>query len=556
MQKIKSILPPVLIILLFVTRYLGINWGLPFPLHPDERNMAVAIVNLRCTDLTTCFHPNFFAYGQLPLYLAYILIFLWKTIMRQLSIPISFVEATLALRLISATASVLIFFLALKLIRLITGSPHRLSNYLLLIFSPVLIQLAHFGTTESLLMLFYLLLIFFSWQRRRYLINQNQFLWRAAVVSGLAVATKISSLIFLVLPVLTLFWIVILQNQRNKQYLSLFFQLGLFGSYVLLIALIFSPYNFIDFSSFLTAFKYEVEVALGKIPVFYTQQFSASLPVIFQLVKIFPYALGGVSFVFFILGMIFLPWRGDYLLLRLAFFSYFLPTVGSWVKWTRFMAPIYPLMLIIAVLFFNNLQLVRQRILKNKHRMSLLFYIFEFLFIGFWIIPGAAYLNIYLQEDSRVKATRWINQNIPENAFLLQEAANVVNLPLVSEKRFQNEVFDFYNLDNDHNLQLQLAANLQQADYIIVPSRRIFANYTCETEQNKVNNLGYASFRCRQLAKRYPQLTDYYHALFSGQLGFVKIAEFSSFYFSDEQAEETWSVFDHPVIRIYKKISD
>jgi hypothetical protein len=52
--------------------------------------------------------------------------------------------------------------------------------------------------------------------------------------------------------------------------------------------------------------------------------------------------------------------------------------------------------------------------------------------------------------------------------------------------------------------------------------------------------------------------------LFDGKLGFKKVAEFSSyptiklfnrkiFEFKDEEAEETWTVFDHPVIRVYKK---
>ena len=51
--------------------------------------------------------------------------------------------------------------------------------------------------------------------------------------------------------------------------------------------------------------------------------------------------------------------------------------------------------------------------------------------------------------------------------------------------------------------------------------------------------------------------------LFNGRLGFEKIKQFSSYpklsflrlnlEFPDEDAEETWSVFDHPVIRIFKK---
>jgi uncharacterized membrane protein (UPF0127 family) len=65
----------------------------------------------------------------------------------------------------------------------------------------------------------------------------------------------------------------------------------------------------------------------------------------------------------------------------------------------------------------------------------------------------------------------------------------------------------------------------------------------------------------------YALLNKYYSDLFSGDSGFELVKEFSSypqlsfkllafsfqFPFPDENAEETWTVFDHPVIRIYKR---
>jgi len=84
--------------------------------------------------------------------------------------------------------------------------------------------------------------------------------------------------------------------------------------------------------------------------------------------------------------------------------------------------------------------------------------------------------------------------------------------------------FDFYN-----NYQAPaLAQSLALADYIFVPSRRVFLNY------------------------QYP----YYQSLFNGKLGFIKLIDFTPNYswpLISEQAEETWSVFDHPTIRIFKR---
>jgi hypothetical protein len=67
----------------------------------------------------------------------------------------------------------------------------------------------------------------------------------------------------------------------------------------------------------------------------------------------------------------------------------------------------------------------------------------------------------------------------------------------------------------------------------------------------------------QRLPKLFPVTSNFYIALFNGSLGFKQIQEFHSYpmlsignwkaEFPDETAEETWSVFDHPVIRIFKK---
>ena len=126
-----------------------------------------------------------------------------------------------------------------------------------------------------------------------------------------------------------------------------------------------------------------------------------------------------------------------------------------------------------------------------------------------------------------------------------------MDIPVLSQKskvknrNYQAISFNFYDLDESFRLQSELKNHLIKADYIFIPSRRLFANHP---------------------KAYYPLLMDYYDKLFSGKLGFKEIAEFNSYpkicllftdkclTFPDEQAEETWTVFDHPVIRIYKKV--
>ena len=69
----------------------------------------------------------------------------------------------------------------------------------------------------------------------------------------------------------------------------------------------------------------------------------------------------------------------------------------------------------------------------------------------------------------------------------------------------------------------------------------------------------------QKLPTQFPITSNFYNLLFSGKLGFKEVAEFNSFptlkignlklEINDERGEETWSVFDHPVIRIFKKVN-
>ncbi len=99
-------------------------------------------------------------------------------------------------------------------------------------------------------------------------------------------------------------------------------------------------------------------------------------------------------------------------------------------------------------------------------------------------VPGLAYLSIYQSPDVRFTASQWIYKNIPENSYILSETANVVDLPIKQNSNNQHPItnnyqyvsFNFYDLDADPQLQQRLKEHLKRADYIFVPSRRIFAN--------------------------------------------------------------------------------
>ena len=98
----------LILLLTFATRFIGLTWGNGYYFHPDENNMAIALSQLKLSDL----NPHFFAYGQFPLYLGFFSL-------KAINIPNDFNNSILILRFWSAIFSVLailvIYFISQKL---------------------------------------------------------------------------------------------------------------------------------------------------------------------------------------------------------------------------------------------------------------------------------------------------------------------------------------------------------------------------------------------------------------------------------------------------------
>lgn len=560
---------------LIYSRFINLGWGLPYPFHPDERNIADSLTSLTTADW---FNPHFFAYGQLTTYIGYSLIKLYNLVVGNVDPLISFSTATLALRLMSAVATIANSWLLYRLFRRYqpqeaSTMSERIVYYLFAlacIFSPFFIQFSHFGTTEAILMLIYTAITYILYTQLHLPEPQNWSLVWLGLLAGIAVAIKISSLSFLALPLLLLLYLY-WPLYKDQNLLKAFFAGVKIAGFTICFGILLSPYNLIDSDHFTQSFGYESGVALGKLTVFYTGAFIKTVPIAYQFVSIFPYALGWPMLILFVLGFLLLPFKREYNLLRLSFLLYFLPSSFVFTKWTRFLAPIFPIMVLISLLyvaytwngvrrFFHGRSIVRLNTLYS-------------ILLVVVLIPGVAYLAVYRTPDVRFQASDWIYRNMPLDAYILSETANVIDIPIQAPHtippatQYRNISFNFYDIDQDPSLLFQLRQHLSQAQYIFVPSRRIFANYSCElpepaTLSNQLADLGKEKDRCYYLAEKYPILRAYYNELFHTEVSFKKIKEFTVYpnislfghtfiEFPDEYADETWSVFDHPVIRIY-----
>lgn len=586
-----------LFFLLFYARFVGLDWGLPYPMHPDERNMAVALQQLNCKEFLTfnfqfsslrqCFNPHFYAYGQFPLYFGYIIITVWHVVTQRVQSPISFVEATLALRIISAVSSLINAYVLFKIFALfrpkfaLSLRMHWSVPAIMIIFQPYFIQFSHFGTTESILMLLYSVIIY---QLLIAIGNKKitgRTLFIVGLTMGMSTGIKVSSSLF-ALSVVFAYWYIMLYGANGRLFAKLFRFLGVVfmtGLCALVFFILTSPHNILSFSDFLGTVQYESAVATGAVRVFYTHQFESTRAILFQLEKVLPYVLGLPMFVLALCGFMFFTWRDVRMnFLRFAIVVFFVPTAFLYAKWTRFASPVFPLLTLFGLLCMDGLY--RSSNMKNMRRyikkisamqIQRLRMTMTIALTIVTLIQGVAYLSIYQNPDVRFRASEWIFENVPSYSYILSETANVIDIPLAvpgaGKKEWYPEAlvnFNYYDLDHNTDLQQELDMHLSRADYIIVPSRRIFANYAC-TDIIHHSPFAASKNKCALLSRQYYSLQEYYSALFSGTMPFRQVAEITSYpritlfgktilTLPDEGAEETWTVFDHPVIRIYKRI--
>ncbi len=160
-----------------------------------------------------------------------------------------------------------------------------------------------------------------------------------------------------------------------------------------------------------------------------------------------------------------------------------------------------------------------------------------------------AFQSIYTRDNPRVEASRWIYANVPPGSSITTEYwddALPLPLPGVSPSQYRIIPLDLYDPDSPEKVRRLVfggpgtAGGLADADYVVLASDRV---------RGSVPNL----------EAEYPATIRYYELLENGRLGFELVAEFTSrpslfgLSIDDSRAEESFTVYDHPRVRIYRK---
>ena len=535
--------------------------------------MAITNIDIARGD----YNPDFFAYGSFPIYMIYIVSkgdFTTSLLFGRL---LSAVFSTISLYLIYLITRNLLFSILLKDGQSIQKTNkieiYSILSVALAAFSPGLIQFAHFTTFESFLTFEYLLFTLLALK----LLNKPTFLNYIfiALIMGLAVGTKIISLFLVGIFLMIHFFIILKSRKKETNKLKFILKLPFkffnnklisAGLLSILIFILTNPFIFLDYQNFRGSLDYESSVARGTLPVFYTQQFLETIPFVYQFLYVFPSIISWPLTIFSLLSLLYLiiycfkyglkyifqnqsKNKLPIIVFTLVGLGYTLFHLTMYVKWSRYMVPSIPFLIIAFVLVLVNLSYKRHKLIRLLSKSTLI------VASVFAIVQGLNFFTIYLKPDPRLEAAQWMRENTNDGDSFAGEVYDIGMTAFngaVGNQRITE--YDYYNLDDGVNDQSELNSLnqlMEESEYVIVPAERIYPT------------------RAR-LSETYPNGYQHYAQLFDGELGFVKVAEFTRttyledllnvrFYsgglFMPLNYDETFRVFDQPTVSIFKKTS-
>lgn len=174
------------------------------------------------------------------------------------------------------------------------------------------------------------------------------------------------------------------------------------------------------------------------------------------------------------------------------------------------------------------------------------------LALGALVVAGTyawafAFTRIYTRPHTRIAASRWIDEHVAPGAAIASEGRWDDDLPLpLPEHEAPDQVFRLLSLEMNGEDTPDKRAHMREvldgADYVVISSNRFYASLS-------------------RLPSRWPMSIEYYRALFGGRLGFTLAGDFTSppslgpLAFDDQRAEESFTVYDHPRVFVFRKTS-
>lgn len=505
-------------------------------------------------------------------------------------------------RLLIASLDTLTILLLYLLTRRIYNRAAGLLAAAFYAFTAQAVQLSHFFTMDPASTTFTVLAVLGAVQMVQ---DRN---WRAVVVAGvgagLAMAGKFSALPILAAPVVAailLGWDAQRRGRAEGYGAPAREQLvALLGAPVALLLagvtfFITSPYAVLDWENFAQATLIEQGAMVRGVADWpFTRQYRNTTPYLYFIEQQVRWGLGwplglvalaGTAYavshlitglIRFVVGWFRLQWSeqappplGSERLALIVVWSWVVPYFGITgaflAKFNRYMSPVLPFVMVFAAGLIWRLWTWQQaRATNEPHELEespspvrrwdgpriLAVTVASVGLLGglFW---SAAYVNgVYNREHPWSQAARWLYQNAPQGSVVLSEQWDdpppytVPGEPDLNMGAAGLNRIDWgpYEEDTAEKYEI-LKAKLREADFVWYSSKRIYDSVD-------------------ELPERYPMTIRYYEAMWSGELGFELAYEVTTpprlfgIEFEDRTADESWSLYDHPQVTVFRKVRD
>ncbi|MBN1933994.1 MAG: glycosyltransferase family 39 protein, partial [Anaerolineae bacterium] len=609
MDQKKQVNWALVIVLLVaaILRFYSLNWDEGQHTHPDERWIAMvapairlpATVPARLVDMLdprrSTLNPLWtpdgqdggqlrnFAYGHLPLYLHAFAGQAMSALGRQmLEWGESYHETaytmqslgeyggiTLVGRVLSALCDLGTIYLVFLLGRRIYNDQIGLLAAALVAFAVMHIQLSHFSTFDVMTTFFIILSLYGS----VCVVRAEPKQWWPTVWSGLAAGLAVASK-FSAAPLLAVLAVAqVIRFARagdGKLLRRALPNIALSLSCALLAFAITSPFAILDYKLYIKQIVEQSTMVRGAADWPFTRQYRNTTPFVYSIVEQVRWGLGWPLGIFAFAGfgwtllraarpqrraLLAPPYDAELILLCWAV-PYFLLTSSFMVKFMRYMLPLLPLFIlmgaamVVQIAKWANEQMTKQQIANGQnmqYAISLaLAYLPHVLLIS-TLVWALAFTWIYAQEHPWIQASKWIYQNVPDGSIIAVEHWDdhlPLSLPLEGAnpgvRGYQHVELPMYEDDN-YTKYDTLRTRLHEADYIVLSTNRLYRTIP-------------------RLPDRYPISSEFYRLLFAGELGFERVAEFTAYpslfglNIVDDDADESFTVYDHPKPIVFKKI--
>lgn len=529
-----------LVVVAAVLRLTGLDWGLPWALHIDER-LFVAAKAIRLEQSLQQGggpDPGISSYGILPLWLLVAARALFLDPATTAGAPIhgdSFAATILLSRWISAiwsTATVLLVGLWARRWGPLTalGAAACVAGF------PALVQSAHFGTVEAPLVALIVAGLLAA-ERLAEKPGATRLVIAGAVL-GLAASVKAPAAVLL-LPLLH----AVRDASPRRFVLRALAMVGVAA--VVMLAL--NP----GLVAGGETHGGEHTTLTGNLMRAYSSDFrdwtlpyAHDVPGWTELTRLLPFGMGVIPEVLALLGLIVFLRRREPrdVRLLLVLVPLLLLVLTARVKTIRFLLPALPLLAVLGA------DAVRTLVPRRRVAVGLMAAVGAIT-----LLHGAAYLSIWTRPDARVAAAHWLDANVGEREIVVVEDPPGYGPPIGSPSpalvrpRLRYEILwrGFYLVherSTAEERQAHLDRTLKRADWLVL-SEGHRREFTTAPELRPVESAFYAQ-------------------LDAGELPFEKVEEFATFprlgpwRLDDRRAEVLFRVFDHPIIEVWKRRDD